>query len=151
MTTSNFFDVMHCVLGDGKITFNERRLSSISFRLCQLSAAYLIFIILSRFSPFLLTQLLIDKENLPFNDLDQVFQQTEYSICANIHGQTFQIMHARYGNQSGILNSNKCPEPPEVHPKPICFYDSFVTIQNVHLELQNLELEPNCAKFPISI
>lgn len=74
-----------------------------SFHLCHTISAIFQFMIASAFSAFLVSELSIIINFLPFNDLDGILDQDDYSLCLN----TFEIPYEILKDQK-IVNRENC-------------------------------------------
>lgn len=63
--------------------------------------------VIARFSAFLTVQISQIKLNLPFENLEEICMQSEYSICAAQTSSSYAIVK-EIGKFDHILNSEKC-------------------------------------------
>lgn len=78
-----------------------------SFRLCQISFAILQFIIAATFSSFLIAQLSIYTDSLPFKNLNEIFQQNDYSLCVIPYEYAYSRLNQEQ-KENPILNRFDC-------------------------------------------
>lgn len=112
---NSYVEIVYHTFGISSMSF---KIPSFSYSFCQTITALFKFVISSSFSAFLVSELLNMRYELPFETLNEIFNQTEYSFCINEFSYAFEVLSLNYGNATGILNSAKCPEPQETKPNP---------------------------------
>lgn len=113
---SHYMELIFLVFGISNSTFT---FNSIAYNICHVTTNLMNFIVMASFSAFLIAQLSIVENNLPFETISDIFHQTDYAFCIHYRTHPFKVLLKSFGNSSGILNSNKCPTFSQKNYSPV--------------------------------
>lgn len=91
-----------------------------SYRYFFRHLALFLIVIGTGFSAFLVSQLQHMRIELPFQNLKEIFEQNDYTLCVHKFSLTQDMLLDTYGNKSGILNNHKCDGNHFLFFKNIC-------------------------------